>query len=111
LWLAYSVFSDALSVYIHTRSLHDALPISVGLAVAVGQQRAHSQDDERQDADDRADVIVLFVDGQLVQPGDQQVGAAGRGSQVGEDRKSTRLNSSHVSISYAVFCLKTKNTT
>src|SRR5439155_14923452 len=26
-----------------------------------------------------------------------------------EDRKSTRLNSSHVAISYAVFCLKTKN--
>src|SRR5699024_11349098 len=29
---------------------------------------------------------------------------------VGSDRKSTRLNSSHVSISYAVFCLKKKNT-
>src|SRR5699024_12803994 len=28
--------------------------------------------------------------------------------QVGTDRKSTRLNSSHVSISYAVFCLKKK---
>src|SRR5699024_11974985 len=28
---------------------------------------------------------------------------------VGEDRKSTRLHSSHVSISYAVFCLKKKN--
>src|SRR5690348_18136227 len=28
-----------------------------------------------------------------------------------EDRKSTRLNSSHPSISYAVFCLKKKNTT
>src|SRR5690625_6269063 len=27
---------------------------------------------------------------------------------VGEDRKSTRLNSSHVAISYAVFCLKKK---
>src|SRR5690242_21421827 len=27
------------------------------------------------------------------------------------DRKSTRLNSSHMSISYAVFCLKKKNTT
>src|SRR5207249_11475800 len=27
----------------------------------------------------------------------------------GQDRKSTRLNSSHVSISYAVFCLKKKN--
>src|SRR4051812_26068215 len=29
---------------------------------------------------------------------------------VGEDRKSTRLNSSHMSISYAVFCLKKKKT-
>src|SRR5438477_1672238 len=29
----------------------------------------------------------------------------------GEDRKSTRLNSSHMSISYAVFCLKKKKTT
>src|SRR5690349_23191089 len=29
-------------------------------------------------------------------------------SLVGEDRKSTRLNSSHVEISYAVFCLKKK---
>src|SRR5436190_4479698 len=28
---------------------------------------------------------------------------------VGEDRKSTRLNSSHTVISYAVFCLKKKN--
>src|SRR5690625_5669356 len=28
-----------------------------------------------------------------------------------EDRKSTRLNSSHVAISYAVFCLKKKTTT
>src|SRR3712207_7067983 len=30
-------------------------------------------------------------------------------SQVGRDRKSTRLNSSHANISYAVFCLKKKN--
>src|SRR3712207_8858106 len=28
---------------------------------------------------------------------------------LGEDRKSTRLNSSHANISYAVFCLKKKN--
>src|SRR5207253_8632258 len=28
------------------------------------------------------------------------------GNETGEDRKSTRLNSSHVAISYAVFCLK-----
>src|SRR5438067_5210448 len=32
-----------------------------------------------------------------------------KAAQVAEDRKSTRLNSSHVSISYAVFCLKKKN--
>src|SRR5699024_11501536 len=31
-------------------------------------------------------------------------------SKINEDRKSTRLNSSHVSISYAVFCLKKKST-
>src|SRR5205807_9016099 len=34
---------------------------------------------------------------------------AGRGMQT-RDRKSTRLNSSHLVISYAVFCLKKKNT-
>src|SRR3712207_7105240 len=33
----------------------------------------------------------------------------GRVLQRGEDRKSTRLNSSHANISYAVFCLKKKN--
>src|SRR3712207_7496046 len=32
-------------------------------------------------------------------------------AEVHEDRKSTRLNSSHANISYAVFCLKKKNTT
>src|SRR3989442_3641643 len=31
------------------------------------------------------------------------------GTQLAQDRKSTRLNSSHVRISYAVFCLKKKN--
>src|SRR5690349_22747316 len=33
------------------------------------------------------------------------------GADAVEDRKSTRLNSSHVEISYAVFCLKKKKTT
>src|SRR3712207_7579242 len=32
------------------------------------------------------------------------------GQQCSQDRKSTRLNSSHANISYAVFCLKKKNT-
>src|SRR5690349_23062433 len=38
------------------------------------------------------------VGGQQVEPGERP----------GRDRKSTRLNSSHVEISYAVFCLKKK---
>src|SRR5256885_3972284 len=33
-----------------------------------------------------------------------------RVGELGQDRKSTRLNSSHLVISYAVFCLKKKNT-
>src|SRR5438477_7130057 len=37
-------------------------------------------------------------------------GATRRRDPVARDRKSTRLNSSHMSISYAVFCLKKKNT-
>src|SRR5437773_11180617 len=37
-------------------------------------------------------------------PGGAVVGASGPG----QDRKSTRLNSSHITISYAVFCLKKK---
>src|SRR5207249_5862784 len=41
---------------------------------------------------------LVDVDGDLVQ------------GQADQDRKSTRLNSSHVSISYAVFCLKKKKT-
>src|SRR4051794_41552196 len=39
--------------------------------------------------------------------GDRQVGVA-LGQLIGADWKSTRLNSSHPSISYAVFCLKKK---
>src|SRR3712207_7645408 len=35
--------------------------------------------------------------------------SSGRGADEREDRKSTRLNSSHANISYAVFCLKKKN--
>src|SRR5690349_23490703 len=41
----------------------------------------------------------------LLQLRDARIGLRG-----GQDRKSTRLNSSHVEISYAVFCLKKKKT-
>src|SRR5690349_22169543 len=45
-----------------------------------------------------------LVEGDLVLPGH----FSPRGLGIGRDRKSTRLNSSHVEISYAVFCLKKK---
>src|SRR3712207_9397383 len=41
-------------------------------------------------------------------PSDVHVAAPGRSCRGDEDRKSTRLNSSHANISYAVFCLKKK---
>src|SRR5699024_11575772 len=41
---------------------------------------------------------------------DAPVSGGTKGATEGTDRKSTRLNSSHVSISYAVFCLKKKKT-
>src|SRR3712207_8278490 len=40
----------------------------------------------------------------------RQLPRARRGPALGRDRKSTRLNSSHANISYAVFCLKKKKT-
>src|SRR4051812_2485147 len=49
-------------------------------------------------------VAVAIVDGLELAPVDGD-------ARFGEDRKSTHLNSSHMSISYAVFCLKKKKTT
>src|SRR3989442_6438485 len=72
-------FNDTATTEIYTLSLHDALPIS-----------------DRPDALDRAATLGI-----------QQHDL--RGPAVLEDRKSTRLNSSHVRISYAVFCLQKNN--
>src|SRR5437868_7761101 len=49
---------------------------------------------------------AVFVEGERA----GQLMLYGRGADGDPDRKSTRLNSSHVSISYAVFCLKKKKT-
>src|SRR5437773_3508166 len=49
---------------------------------------------------------VVAVTGQ--QPRVVAAPAAGHGDASPRDRKSTRLNSSHITISYAVFCLKKK---
>src|SRR2546430_14401323 len=81
-------FNDTATTEIYTLSLHDALPIS-------GAEPAHrrrARRDDRQDPPGRA-------------------GARRARPRRHLDRKSTRLNSSHSQISYAVFCLKKKKTT
>src|SRR3712207_6898601 len=70
-------FNDTATTEIYTLSLHDALPICLA---GVDQRRRHLVD--------AAAVVVLALQAVAVQ-----------------DRKSTRLNSSHANISYAVFCL------
>src|SRR3712207_7228483 len=52
---------------------------------------------------------LLALDTNL-SPGSLESGLVHLKERVSQDRKSTRLNSSHANISYAVFCLKKKTT-
>src|SRR5690606_39710192 len=52
--------------------------------------------------------VILERAGVLIAPGEAHM-VSGQEMYVQGDRKSTRLNSSHVKSSYAVFCLKKKN--
>src|SRR3712207_8824888 len=94
-------FNDTATTEIYTLSLHDALPISA-LLEAAGAHRSDVLDrvtvlqEKARKADIVARTAVADAD-ELKDPAQQ------------EDRKSTRLNSSHANISYAVFCLKKKN--
>src|SRR5437870_11325538 len=83
----------------YTLSLHDALPIYAGpLAGALHRLRLEAAPV----ADDLLQaVLALHVAG----------GAVLLDRRLPGDRKSTRLNSSHVAISYAIFCLKKKKKT
>src|SRR3712207_6974995 len=85
-------FNDTATTEIYTLSLHDALPIS---------SRRRSS---------RLPPVgaVVLVSPVTLPPGWLKLAMrpASRGSPT--DRKSTRLNSSHANISYAVFCLKKK---
>src|SRR5437762_10791180 len=83
---------------IYTLSLHDALPISIGQN---DRRRSEARIGRGQPAHDRARIVTALV---LVVR--RQRDAVRR--EVLTDRKSTRLNSSHRCISYAVFCLKKK---
>src|SRR3712207_8398752 len=97
-------FNDTATTEIYTLSLHDALPIF-----------------RDRGAGHAADAVARRLEArQPRQPPGRPDGAAGLGRRragtglprpglvPGPDRKSTRLNSSHANISYAVFCLKKK---
>src|SRR3712207_7369895 len=90
----YYFFKDTATTEIYTLSLHDALPILQSLA----ERRGYG-------------VVRQYVGhgvGRRMHE-DPQVPNYGNPGTGLRDRKSTRLNSSHANISYAVFCLK-KNT-
>src|SRR5258708_39655518 len=76
-------FNDTATTEIYTLSLHDALPISHVDWLPISDGR-------------RSTIVSLFSP----LPNAAAIDA--------RDRKSTRLNSSHQIISYAVFCLKKK---
>src|SRR3712207_7245737 len=84
-------FNDTATTEIYTLSLHDALPISFRVQ-AEDQQRCRLRPGGTQG--DRLARLGHVREGQ--------------DAACGGDRKSTRLNSSHANISYAVFCLKKK---
>src|SRR5437870_12641292 len=87
-------FTDTSPTEIYTLSLHDALPIYF---TSTSVPQAESGD---------VDAIDGLVD-LASDPRREEVAARVRRDRE-PDRKSTRLNSSHVAISYAVFCLKKK---
>src|SRR3712207_7252245 len=92
-------FNDTATTEIYTLSLHDALPISRHHAVrGLCGQRARG--------DHRGRLHARAVRGrhQRLAPDLPARHLAAPPA----DRKSTRLNSSHANISYAVFCLKKK---
>src|SRR6202043_4185453 len=68
-------FNDTATTEIYTLSLHDALPISRPTSAKL------------------AELLEMLAGSSPVDP-----------ANISRDRKSTRLNSSHVAISYAVFC-------
>src|SRR3712207_9380836 len=97
-YIVFFFFNDTATTEIYTLSLHDALPI-LGTTLDFPEQvqflgvhllsRIEVARDPGQgafDAEHHRDAVL----------------------QICRDRKSTRLNSSHANISYAVFCLKKK---
>src|SRR3712207_7908207 len=94
-------FNDTATTEIYTLSLHDALPISPAFSIPrkfVPQLTTCTELIERDSSSTPLASNAVSVTG---------AGSPGN-NDAPSDRKSTRLNSSHANISYAVFCLKKK---
>src|SRR5207253_8849021 len=92
---------------IYTLSLHDALPIFSADTRRYQIDLLNLQWEARWDVAFLLDVVEhVEADEQVFREVRRSLRPGLRGTPV--DRKSTRLNSSHVAISYAVFCLKKK---
>src|SRR5690606_41795045 len=107
--VVYSCFTHPAPAPLHPLSLHDALPI-LGEPVGVRPRRlarVEAVRDPRLVGADKALRLREIPRGLALEP----LPDLGPGAGVHQDRKSTRLNSSHLEISYAVSCLKKKNTT
>src|SRR5260221_5962354 len=90
-------FNDTATTEIYTLSLHDALPIWFGKKLPSGFLPEEDQG-------------YIFVGVQLpFAASTERTDAVCRQVEDILDRKSTRLNSSHTVISYAVFCFQKKN--
>src|SRR5256885_9794834 len=86
-------FNDTATTEIYTLSLHDALPIFRARCRRAATLPVRSEDRRFSDLPDLRCVSRCYHGGRRWTL---------------EDRKSTRLNSSHLVISYAVFCLNKK---
>src|SRR5256885_12060541 len=95
-------FNDTATTEIYTLSLHDALPIyleqHLGVRLLHRTTRSLALTEEGQRFLQDTQPALAALDRALNLARDSREG----------DRKSTRLNSSHLVISYAVFCLKKK---
>src|SRR3712207_6862642 len=94
-------FNDTATTEIYTLSLHDALPIC--------RAKWFSNWSSWQGKTGETSVTLWRSTGRSAASAAAKIGSYLRCPH--RDRKSTRLNSSHANISYAVFCLKKKNDT
>src|SRR3712207_7932332 len=96
-------FNDTATTEIYTLSLHDALPIYARGQPVLGEEGLQ----RLRQGGDVGDLAVAQDAGAKGGDGAALERHRTVGGDLG-DRKSTRLNSSHANISYAVFCLKKK---